>query len=107
RYRDNGSVSVSLPTSTSSRSAGGVDCLDTEAMSNTVRVVIVLPVDMSATPRTPVQTTLPWTPTAAEHPGAPTSMVSFSTFWLRVTAASWFVVLLGVAFRPPPQALSD
>jgi hypothetical protein len=33
-------------------------------MSNTVCVVIALPVDMSATPRTPVQTTFPLTPTA-------------------------------------------
>lgn len=56
-YWDIGSSSVSFPASTSSRIAVAVNCLDTDAMSNTVSVVILAPDARSAMPRTPDQIT--------------------------------------------------
>ena len=79
RYFDSGSSSESLPDPASSRAALAVNCLDTEPMSKTVSVVIASPVAMSAAPRSPVQTTLPAEPTAAEQPGPPALMASSST----------------------------
>ena len=51
-------------------------------MSNTVSGVISAPVAASATPSTPVQTTVPLEPTAAEQPGPPALIASSSTRWL-------------------------
>ena len=111
RCWDNESFSVSLPASTSNSSAVAVNCLDTEAISKTVFAVIALPVDMSANPRTPVQMPFPLMPTAAEQPGASTSMEPSSTFWLPAFAAALSAatveVAVGAACRPLPQPLSN
>ncbi|CNU60864.1 Uncharacterised protein [Mycobacterium tuberculosis] len=56
-----------------------VNCLDTDAMSNTVSVVILAPDARSAMPRTPDQITFPSTPTAAEQPGSSALMAPSST----------------------------
>ena len=65
-----------------------VNCLDTEAISNAVSGVIVVPESRSATPRVPAHTTLPAMPTAAEHPGLLFLMARSNTFRLRAACSA-------------------
>ena len=62
-------------------------------MSNTVSGVIFAPVAVSATPSTPVQTTVPLEPTAAEQPGPPALMASSSTRWLFAVMTALLLVV--------------